>query len=93
MLSVVLKQPLPHGLDKGHRQARVQWCLGDALFEDSVFYCSHAALFLFLCLTAATQKLTMYSLYPYRSTRFLKDAIFFFFFNVYGTLDSHSWDA
>lgn len=46
-LSVVLKQPLPHGLNEGHR---------DALFQDSVCRCSQGALFVFPCLTAATEK-------------------------------------
>lgn len=46
-LSVVLKQPLPHGLNEGHR---------DGLFQDSVCRCSQGALFVFPCLTAATEK-------------------------------------
>lgn len=54
-LSVVLNPSLPHGLDKGHRQARAQWCLvkmcylrtefsmlGMMYFSGSLFDSSHS---------------------------------------------------
>lgn len=61
-LSMVLKSPLPSGLNKGLQQARSSRCLEDALFEDSVFEVfesRHRELFYFLQLTAATEKLTL----------------------------------
>lgn len=58
-LSMVLKSPLPSGLNKGLQQARSSRCLEDTLFEDSVFESRHHELFYFLQLTAATEKLTL----------------------------------
>lgn len=50
-LSMVLKSPLPSGLDKGLQQARSSRCLVEALFEDSIFDSRHSELFCFLQLS------------------------------------------
>lgn len=57
---MVLKSPLPSGLNKGLEQAKASRYLEDVLFEDSVFDSRHCGLLYFLHLTAATQKLTPY---------------------------------